>query len=384
MSTSRPKSSQRKTITATKLTQRDVDSSSHRLSRVPNKYTVPKAAKSEQPESYAISFFNNNPDIQLDKRSPTEKLEEINSRIHDEELDENERFNYLVQRKSLSFLAYGENSVECFEALRDLGIFYNRQNRPESALRHLLKAQQIINNIEISDEDGISLAIALSEAYLSSKASTKAENTKQLNNAEITLSPYIDADVEDKMLAYKRDLLLARIKSRRNKYDEALINYDRAIDSLNNAHEGRKVTTTAGLFIEIGECAENQNDMKTAIKMYKRAYDTFIELNMPDSAKLIENRIPPNYDENANENIEEEEETETNILTDTMNMAQDKLLNSNNPKSSTHTSAANSQKPSQQSSTRNSSRNNPNESNDTKSTISNRNEEEDNSSDDET
>ena len=42
------KTSQRKTITATKMKQRDVDGSSHRLSRIPNKFTVPKTAKIEQ------------------------------------------------------------------------------------------------------------------------------------------------------------------------------------------------------------------------------------------------------------------------------------------------------------------------------------------------
>ncbi|OHT04045.1 hypothetical protein TRFO_28546 [Tritrichomonas foetus] len=315
------RSSQRKTISTAKMTQRDMDSSAHRLARIPNKFTVPKAAKIEQPESYAISYFNNNPDVQLDKRSPIEKLEEINQRLDGEELDDNDRFNFLVQRKSLSFLAYGENSPECFEALRDLGNFYNRQNRPESALRHLSKAQQITRSIEVSDEDSLSLAIELSEAHLSSKATTKAENNKQLNNAESALNPYIEIEVEDKTLAYKRDLLLARIKARRNKYDDALKLYEKSIDSLDVANDGRKNAGTAALYLEIGECAENANDMKTSNKMYKKAYDTFIELNMTDSAKLVEGKIPPsyleedyNYDQNYVQNTEEEEMVETRML----------------------------------------------------------------------
>lgn len=343
MSTSRnrPKSdlnktSQRKTITATKMKQRDVDGSSHRLSRIPNKFTVPKTAKIEQPESYAISYFNNNPDIPLDKRSPTEKLDEINLKITDTELDDNELFNLLVQRKSLTFLAFGENSQQYFEALRDLGHFYNRQSRPESALRHLLKAQQISNSVEINDEDCLSLSIELAEAYLSLKTTTKQENSKQLGNAESVLNPYIDVEVDDKFLAHKRDLLSARIKFRRNKYNEALSLYERAIESLNVANEGRKCSNTASLYLEIGRNAESSKDMKTASKMYKNAYDTFIELNMIDSAKAIEEKIPPNYedinddnDDNDDQIIGQEEDREENILVDTAKSIQESLTGQN-------------------------------------------------------
>lgn len=328
------KTSQRKTITATKMKQRDVDGSSHRLSRIPNKFTVPKTAKIEQPESYAISYFNNNPDIPLDKRSPQEKLDEIQLKINDEEIDGNDLFNLLVQRKSLTFLAFGENSPQYFEALRDLGHFYNRQNRPESALRHLLKSQQISNSIEISDEDNLSLSIELAEAYLTMKTTNKAENSKQLSNAENVLNPYIDVDVEDKMLAHKKDLLLARIKSRRNKYNEALSLYEQAIESLNVANEGRKDENTARLYLEIGEFAESSKDIKTAAKMFKNAYDTFIELNMTEAAKIAEEKIPPNYEDLQSDNdeqiIDKEDDRENeNVLEDTVKKMQDSLLGQN-------------------------------------------------------
>ncbi|KAK8892021.1 hypothetical protein M9Y10_029243 [Tritrichomonas musculus] len=323
------RSTQRKTITATKLKQKDLDGSSHRLSRIPNKFTVPKTAKIEQPESYAISYFNNNPDVPLDKRSPLEKLDEINSKINDDELDDNDLFNLLVQRKSLTFLAYGENSPQCFEALRELGHFYNRQNRPESALRHLLKAQQI-NSPDITNEGRFSLSIELAEAYLAKKAS-KEENSKQLNNAEKVLSSCVDVDVEDKMLVYKRDLLLARIKSRRNKYNEALSLYEQAIDSLNDANDGRKCTNTASLYLEIGTFAESSKDMKTAGRMYKNAYDTFIELNMTDAAKIAEEKIPANYEDIQDDNDEqivnqEDEGDDENVLEDTVKGIQDSLI----------------------------------------------------------
>ena len=286
---------QRKTVTPAKMTQRDMDSSAHRLARVPNKFTVPKTTKLEQPESYAISYFNNNPDVQLDKRSPLEKLDEINSKFESQELDDNDRFNLLVQRKSLTFLAYGENSIEFYEALHDLGSFYNKQNRPESALRHLTKAQQISKEIDLNDEGSLSLAIELAEAYLSSKANSKAENAKQLSNAEASLEPYIDTETDDKMLIYKRDLLISRIKARKGKYEEALEMYDRAVNSLENANDGKKTSTQAALYIEIGECAEMFNDIDTAVKMYNKSYDTFIDLNMIDSANHVKSKIPADY-----------------------------------------------------------------------------------------
>ena len=65
-------------VTVTRLNQREIDNACHRLSRVPQKFAAPKQ---EATESYAISFFNNNPDVPIDKRAPSEKLEEIDAKL---------------------------------------------------------------------------------------------------------------------------------------------------------------------------------------------------------------------------------------------------------------------------------------------------------------
>ena len=274
-------------MSGTRLSQRELDNSCHRLSRVPQKFAPPKQ---ETQESFAVSYFNNNPEIPLDKRAPTEKLEEIDAKLTGD-LEDTERFNLLVQKKSLSFLAYGENSPESFHALCQLGEFYNQQNRPESALRHLARAQQISKTVEITDEEGLAMAVEVADAYLTSRANTRQESSKNLNAAEAALRPYDDVDTDDKMVKYKRDLLNARIKGRRGKFDDALDKYEDAVKSLDKANDGETNSATAALFAEMGECAEAGKDKKKAKKWYQKAYQTFLDLDMAESARMIEPKL---------------------------------------------------------------------------------------------
>lgn len=286
----------------TRLSQREIDNSCHRLSRVPQKFGPPKQ---ESNESYAVSFFNNNPEIPLDKRPPSEKLEEIDSKLTGD-LEDTERFNLLVQKKSLSFLAYGENSPESFHALCQLGEFYNQQNRPESALRHLARAQQISKTVEITDEEGLAMAVEVADAYLTSRANTRQESSKNLNAAESALRPYDDVKTDDKMVQYKRDLLTARIRGRRGKFSEALEKYEDAVKSLDRANDGETNSATAALYAEMGECAEAGRDRKQAKKMYKKAHQTFLDLDMAESARMIEPKLQE-LEESASETDEDQE-----------------------------------------------------------------------------
>jgi tetratricopeptide (TPR) repeat protein len=279
----------RQRLATSRLTQQELDTSTQRLSQAAQKYGK-DGSKSESSESYAAGFFRDNPDVPLDKRAPTEKIEDIDSRL-DGDLEDSDRFNLLVQRKSLCFLAFGENSPESLESLRFLGEFYNQQNRPESALRHLAKAQQIAGTVSLSETEGLALAVELADAHLASKATTRQESKRQLSAAETALNPYVEVQSDNDRLSYKRDLLVARIRARSNKFDEALALFDRAVESLDKANAGEKTQVTAALYGEIGECAEAANDAKTAAKMYQKAHELFLELDMPESAALIEPKL---------------------------------------------------------------------------------------------
>jgi tetratricopeptide (TPR) repeat protein len=279
----------RERYTSSRLTQQEIDNSTHRLSQVPQRLGK-DAGTSEASGSYAAGFFRDNPDVPLDKRAPTEKIEDIDSRL-DGELEDSDRFNLLVQRKSLCFLAFGENSPESLESLRFLGEFYNQQNRPESALRHLAKAQQISSTVTLSETEGLALALELADAHLASKATSRQESKRQVSAAEAALNPYAEIEPENDRLCYKRDLLLGRIRARLNKYDEALPLFNRAIEALDRANAGEKTQVTAALYGEIGECAEAANDQKTAGRMYRTAHQIFLELEMPEAAGLIEPKL---------------------------------------------------------------------------------------------
>jgi tetratricopeptide (TPR) repeat protein len=262
----------------------------HRLTRPPQKFAA-KGAKPEQSESYAVVFFRENPDIAPDKRPPTDKLEEIDSRLS-RDLEEADRFKLLVHKRSLSFLAFGENSPESLNALLALGAFYNQQNRHESAVRHLTKAQQISKVVEMSETDSFTLAVELADAQLSCKPGSRPDTAKPISAAEATIAPFVETKCDNRMITYKRDLLLARIAARRNKYDDAREYFDRAIDELSEANHGENTQATAALYAEIGECAEAARDSETAGKMFAKAHAIYIDLDMAESAALLAPKLP--------------------------------------------------------------------------------------------
>ena len=70
--------------------QREIDSSSHRLSRPSQKFTQPKAIQAE-PESFSTIYFRNHPES-VDVRLPTDKLDEMSQQLTDESLEPSERF----------------------------------------------------------------------------------------------------------------------------------------------------------------------------------------------------------------------------------------------------------------------------------------------------
>lgn len=276
---------------ASRQSAAQADFSFRRLARVPKKSGNTTNKTSSTADSFAINFYANNPDIPLDKRSPQEKLDEINAKLQDLDLDDNDKFNILVQKKAICSLAYGDNSPESFEALYQLGSFYNEQNRPDSGLRHLLKAQEISKTIDTTDDQNFAIAIEIADSYITIPPKNKQEQNRNLANAENSIKPYEKFETSDQILIYKKFLIFARINSCRGQFATAFRFYEQAYLALDAANQAKITEQMASLFIEMGECAENGGDPKQALEMFQRAQSAFDDLEMTESAQLLNSKI---------------------------------------------------------------------------------------------
>ena len=288
------------------VSQRDMDGAAHRLSKPADKFSANRAVPSEKPEPYCVVYFRNNPDA-VDIRPPAEKLQDLYDKL-EEDLEPSLKFTTLIQIKSAQYMLHGENSAEALRAHAQLGFFYNENLRPQSALRHLEKAHSLERTNTIEREETIEIAVETAQAHISLKnESKKNTTTRHVMQAEETLRPYYDEEIEDLHLRYKRNLVKARIFSAKKKYDEALELYEIALQTLQEENDGEETPEEAKLFVEMAETAELRNLRRKAGNYYKRAYDIFQNLGMEESAKNIEDKLPDSDDEDEGEDEEEEE-----------------------------------------------------------------------------
>jgi tetratricopeptide (TPR) repeat protein len=237
------------------MSQSEIDSSSHRLSRVPERYGSNRAIEAEKEESVCVAFFRSHPEA-YDIRTPEEKLEELQAKLSDD-LTPAERFTTLMGIKAAQELIHGENSVETLRAHEDLGIFYNDSGRSQSALRHLEKARQMSRTHKVHPNESMLIAVESAHAHMAMRCSQKANAAKCLRAADGLVDPYEDTEIDDAKLRFRRDLVKARIRSARRNYQEALVEYDKAASALDAMNNGGETVETAKLHIEIGDmCGE--------------------------------------------------------------------------------------------------------------------------------
>lgn len=273
------------------VSQRDMDGSAHRLSKPADKFAANRAVPSEKPEPYCVVYFRNNPDA-VDIRPPTEKLEELKNKL-DDDLEPSVKFTTLIQIKSAEYMLHGENSAEALRAHAKLGFFYNENLRPQSALRHLEKAHMLERTNTIEPEESIEIAVETAQAHISLKnESKKNTTTRHVAQAEECLRPYYDTEIEDLHLRYKRDLVKARIFAAKKKYNEALELYETALQTLQEEYDNEETPEEAKLYVEMAETAALQNLRKQSGQYYKKAYEIFRSLDMEESAKNIEDKLP--------------------------------------------------------------------------------------------
>jgi hypothetical protein len=278
----------------TRLNQRDLDSSCYRLSRVPQKFAMSKAVKSETSESYAAAYYSQNPP---DTSPPEDKLAAVDSKLSESGLEDDDQFTLLVQRKTLCQMIYGENSPEAVQATTKLGAFYNQHGKPDSALRNLTKAKQSSQQTELAEEDSFALALEYADANVNGASSSRQDKTKQVALADNALSPYAEFEVDDGMLKFRRDLLLARIRGYRTKWNDSLAFYQRALENYQATHpaeEGEseeKNPEQANIYVEAAAIAERIDGCDQAPEYYKRAYDLYVDLGFEEDAQKIESKI---------------------------------------------------------------------------------------------
>jgi tetratricopeptide (TPR) repeat protein len=239
-----------------------------------------------------VNYFKSNPDAVLDTRPPEEKLEELDSRLAEVELETSDKFTFLIHQKSLNYIVYGENSVEALRSHIALGQFYNENHRPVSALRHMQKVAQLrpLNQIDRIEE--VVIAVETADAHLALRNENRAESQKHVNQASDVLRPFLDEAIEDPVLRYRRDLAKARIFAARGRMANAMEQYLIAADSLEAATGGEPTTVTAKLYDELAEPAAAAKLGDKSGEFYTKAWQTFTDLGMEESAASIQVHLP--------------------------------------------------------------------------------------------
>ena len=280
-----------------------MDSSVHRLSRVREQYKANKAVKDESHESFVLTYYQQKPE-EMDTRSPDEKLSEIRESLQNDDLPQEERHRLLSQQKQLCYFAHGEDSPEMMRCEKDLGLYYNRNHRPASAVRHLTAARNLEQKNNVEPEERMEIAVEIAEACLALRDVNKRQETmKKMTLANDALQPVMDTEVENLQLMYRRDLAQARITTTRGRFEQALEQYNKALEGLEKIH-GHDHAEVANLYVEMADVAEADENEELAGKHYKSAYDIYVKLDMTEEANTIEPKIP------VEQKVEEEEEEE--------------------------------------------------------------------------
>jgi tetratricopeptide (TPR) repeat protein len=278
-----------------------------------------KAVKSETAESFATTYYSQNP---LDTRSPSEKLSDVESKLLDGPTDDDEKFNLLVQKKTLTQMIHGETSAEAIRATIELGAFYNEHNKPDSAARNLSKASQSAKTTELQQEDLFNLAVELADANLNASAPSKLEKAKQVAIADSALTPFSEWESDNELNCFRRDLYLGRIRSFRTRWSEALGFYEKALAAYASVHpteapsetdEGEKeekLPEEANIYVEAAQVAERVEGCTRAPVLFRKAYDLYVELGYDEDAARIQDKAgdaPPPEENSAPEGAPEPE-----------------------------------------------------------------------------
>jgi hypothetical protein len=260
--------------------------------------------ENDKPDSHAAAFFKQNPDAR-DSIPPERKLELLDEKLAGD-LDPSERFSTLLQQKAVRYIVYGENSAESLHSHRTIGAFYNANNRPASAIRHLTKAQHLQETNQIDEAERMEIAFELSDSYLSIKTEKKAERSRNITQAQQTIDPYAQSEIADARLRYRRDQILGRLSVATDDFESAVAQFESAVGALNEANGGETKEETAVLYNELADAADALGESQKAGANYRKAYNAFRRLGLDAKAdallpKLSEDAAPEEEDAAAGE-----------------------------------------------------------------------------------
>lgn len=312
-------------------------------------HEVPPPPKIEA-ESIAVRFFNNHPDATVDPRPLEEKISDIDNLFLESQVEDDNIFELLVQKKSMCELLYGEESVETIIASIQLGAFYNKIEKFQSAYRHLKTAydisSQYVKKLAIQDqlflsveyvqtllelgfqsEDNENSANVINNAHLNKNIKTKIVfngdysfeiDDDKLNLAENILFPFKNVENKDNNenkieIFYRRDLYIAQLKMCRRKFKKALKYYEKAIDTYLTMLDKERRTATqvelSSLYLNAGLMASEIKEKDVANCYFQKSRTIFIEAGLTIKVQEIDSYITTL---NKKKDFEEEEEEEIN------------------------------------------------------------------------
>lgn len=242
-------------------------------------------------ESYAATFFRENPQVEIDTKDPKTKLEELERQLAENELESVDKFQNLIRSKSMIYLIYGEDSVESFRIHAKLGAFYVETHRPQSALRHLQKAQEISVNKEIEPDELMLVALDTAESHLALRNDNSQESAKHNQRAIEALKKVQNYNTDNLDLRYRCELASARVTAAGKHPEKAFKAYEQAMSILKEQNDGEVGLPSAKLCVEISEFAEKMDDQERVQKYASMAYEIFLSLGMSGSAQIIRGKV---------------------------------------------------------------------------------------------
>jgi hypothetical protein len=89
----------------------------------------------------------------------------------------------------------------------------------------------------LDKDEAIMLAVETAQPHIALRSSRNAGGMKRVRAAIDALGPYESAEIPDRFLCFKRDVVKARITSARGGFEQAIAEYGTALRSLDAAND---------------------------------------------------------------------------------------------------------------------------------------------------
>lgn len=302
------------------------DGTFHRLSK-PHQIKTTVVPQAAMYEKYSVKYFREHPEEDDDLRTAKEKLMDFD----DAELEGNDKetFQKLIKQKTLRALEFGDDSKEVADSQIAIGKYYQRTERPQSAIRHYNEGKEIAQKTPLSANKCASIAVGIAESHFSQKNEGKKhisqaaaamnqkytvicpkeeggeeEDAAKEETMEITAN---EAEIIEGSLHFRRDKIRAEI-AYEQKDENACDLYVTAEQTMVDNDLETETEETADFYFKIASVL-NENGRTEEIEKYARkAADLYRKLEKEEKAKAAEALIPIPAEEEEEEEKKNEEE----------------------------------------------------------------------------